>query len=106
MDLPVSARRGFVFWRDGEPSGRRARTLREFISIVEQSPVSALDGHLRRHDFSSWIGEVFGDYPLAKTVRRIEDGYLAGEEIGVVADLAHAVRARYEFVHSVPEPNG
>ncbi len=106
VDLPVSERRGFVFWRDGAPSGRPARTLREFVSIVEQAPISALDGHLRRHDFSNWIGGVFGDYPLAKTVRQIEEGYLAGDGTGAAADLARAVRARYEFVHSAPEPNG
>ncbi len=73
VDLPVSEGHAFVFWRDGAPSGEQARTLREFVSILEQSNLKALDGHLRRSDFSRWIAGVFGDYPLAKTIRQIED---------------------------------
>jgi hypothetical protein len=106
VDLPVSEWHGFVFWRNGSPSGRRARTLREFVSIVEQSQAAALDGHLRRRDFSNWIAEVFGDYPLAKTLRQIEDEYLAGGMPEVASTLAQAVRARYELIDPGPESNG
>jgi hypothetical protein len=104
VDLPVSEGHAFVFWRDGS-CGRRARTLREFVSIVEQSPVTELDGHFQRHDFSNWIMGVFGDYPLAKTLREIEDDYLAGVRLDVTSSLARAVRARYELIDPGPELN-
>lgn len=105
VDLPVSERHAFVFWWDGAP-GRRARTLREFVSIVEHSPVTALDGHFQRHDFSNWIMGVFGDYPLAKTLRQIEDEYIAGVRVDVTSSLARALRARYELIDLGPESNG
>ena len=105
VDLPVSDDHAFVFWRHGSP-GRRAGTLREFVSIVEHSPVTALDGHFQRHDFSNWIMGVFGDYPLARTVRRIEDDYLAGGEPDVISSLAQAIRARYELIDPGQELNG
>jgi hydroxymethylpyrimidine pyrophosphatase-like HAD family hydrolase len=102
IDVPVAGRRAFVFWRNGIPSGARAHTLREFVAEIEGAPPSALDGHLRRHDVSRWVAEVFGDYPLASTLREIEDGYAAGERDDVAGRMARAVRARYEFIEPVP----
>ena len=72
---------------------------------MEQSPVTELDGHFQRHDFSNWIMGVFGDYPLAKTLREIEDDYLAGVRLDVTSSLARAVRARYELIDPGPELN-
>jgi hydroxymethylpyrimidine pyrophosphatase-like HAD family hydrolase len=105
IDLPVSEGHAFVFWRDGSP-GPRARTLREFVSIMEHFPVTALDGHVQRHDFSNWIMGVFGDYPLAKTLRQIEDDYLAKVRLDVTLRLAQAVRARYELIDAGADLNG
>ena len=105
VDLPVSQGHAFVFWRDGSPSGGRARTLREFVAIVEQSPATALEGHLRRRDFSKWIAGVFGDYPMSMTLRRIEDDYNAAGTPEAAASLVQAIRARYELIDSGPESN-
>ncbi len=98
VDLPVPESRAFVFWRDASMSGQRARTLREFVAIVEQSPAHVLDGHLRRNDFSRWIADVFGDYPLAKTLRQVECDYGTGTTADVASHIVQAVRARYELV--------
>jgi hypothetical protein len=57
---------------------------------------------LRRREFSNWIAGVFGDYPLAKTLRQIEDGYLAGGKLDAASSLAQAVRARYEPIDAGP----
>ena len=97
LDIPVPEGQAFVFWRDGSPSGLRARTLCEFVEIAERSPAVAFAGHLRRHDFSRWIAEVFGDYPLAKTVRQLEDNYRSGG----MSDVVQAIRRRYEFVDPI-----
>lgn len=103
IDIPVPHRRAFVFWRDGTPTERRARTLREFVALVEHTPAATLDGHMRRRDFSRWVSEVFGDYPLAKDLWRLEEEYRGGGLIDVAARVIQAVRARYEFIDPVPE---
>jgi hypothetical protein len=102
IDIPVPQGRGFVFWHDGRPAGTRARTLREFVALAEQTPAADLEGHLRRNDFSRWVAEVFGDYPLAKELRGIEEAYRAGPVADIAARLSQAVRARYEFIEPVP----
>jgi hydroxymethylpyrimidine pyrophosphatase-like HAD family hydrolase len=104
IDIPVPESRAFVFWRDGAMTRDRARTLREFVDVLERSPVSGLDGHLRRGDFSRWIGDIFGDYPLSKTVRQIEQDYLSGTIGDLPGALARTVRSRYEFLEPVPNP--
>jgi hydroxymethylpyrimidine pyrophosphatase-like HAD family hydrolase len=105
IDIPVSEGSAFVFWRDGAPTGQRARTLREFVAVVEESPAADFDDHLRRGDFSSWIAKVFGDYPLASTIRQIEDHYRADSLSGVAASLVQAIRSRYEFIEPEVELN-
>jgi hypothetical protein len=104
IDIALPVARAFVFWRDGRPTERRARTLREFVACVEQAPGAELDGHLRRGDFSHWMADVFGDYPLAKTVRQIEDDYRAGHVPDVAASVGLAVRSRYELLDSDLHP--
>ncbi len=98
IDLPVPESRAFVFWRNGSLTGQRARTLHEFVEIIERARPLVLDGHLRRNDFSNWITNVFGDYPLAKTIRRLEDDYRARNESEIARKLAEAIRSRYEFL--------
>jgi hydroxymethylpyrimidine pyrophosphatase-like HAD family hydrolase len=105
IDIPVPEGRAFLFWHDGLPTGRRARTLREFVAVVEHLPSATLDGHLRRSDFSSWIASVFGDYPLANTVRRVEDDYRTGSIPDVATSLVEAIRSRYEFIEPEDKPS-
>jgi hypothetical protein len=98
IDVPVMAAHTFVFWQDGVPTSHRVRTLRDFVAVLESSPDSAWNGHLRRGDFSRWIEDVFGDYPLAATVRQIErDAQMAGAA-GMPVLVAQAIRARYDFL--------
>lgn len=104
IDIPIPEARAFVFWRDGSMTQERARTLRELVGVLERSHVSSLDGHLRRGDLSRWIGDVFGDYPLAKTVRQLEQDYVAAKVTDLPVALAQAVRSRYEFLDPVVGP--
>jgi hypothetical protein len=104
VDIPVPHGRGFVFWQNGSQTGARAHSLRELVAVVEQTSVAGLDGHLRRGDVSRWVADVFGDYPLARDLRRLEDAYRSGTLNDVTASLSRAVRARYEFIEPVPPP--
>lgn len=104
VDIPVAERRAFVFWRDGLPTGQKARTLRDFVAVLDGAPAASLDGHLKRGDFSRWLEDVFGDYPLARTVRAIESDYRAGAAVEVTSSLARAVRARYELLDPITNP--
>jgi hypothetical protein len=100
IDIPVPDRRAFVFWRDGAHAGIRARTLREFVDAIEASP-ALVEGHLRRNDFSRWVAEVFGDYPLAIELRRLEEQYRSGRLDDSAAAVSQIVRSRYEFLDPV-----
>lgn len=104
IDIPVPTGRAFTFWRDGAPSHARAHTLREFVSIVEQSPPELLDGHVQRGDFSRWVADVFGDYPLAVELRRVEQQHAERPAEGIGARLGQAVRARYDLVDPILLP--
>ena len=75
------------------------------MSVLEQLPAAAFDGHLRRSDFSSWIANVFGDYPLASAVSQVEDDYRKGGISDVAARLLQAIRSRYEFIEPATGPS-
>ena len=98
MDVPVTEPCAFVFAGNGLPSGQRARTLRQFVSILQRAPVTSLEGYLRRGDFSRWIGHIFGDYPLAAELRTLEERHRAGVTDDTVPEIAAAIRARYDLV--------
>jgi hypothetical protein len=104
IDIPVPAGRAFVFGGTAGVPATTARTLREFVFALEQAPAAVLENHLRRGDFSKWVADVFGDYPLAATLRGIEREFRRGRVNGVLASLGQAVRARYEFMELEPAP--
>jgi hypothetical protein len=98
VDVPVTEHRAFVFAANGQPSGQRARTLRQFVSILERAPVPMLEGYLRRGDFSRWVADVFGDYPLAAELRALEEEHQAGPSADTVPEIVAAIRGRYDLV--------
>jgi hypothetical protein len=111
IDLPISEGHQFVFWRNGVMSDVRARSLHELISVLESCPVSAFSDHLKRNDFSRWIADVFGDYPLAATVEKIENEHETRKSADSTREISRAIRTRYDFVdplsglREAPSPN-
>jgi hydroxymethylpyrimidine pyrophosphatase-like HAD family hydrolase len=104
LDMPVADAQAFVFSVDGRP---RARTLKEFGGLLRGLPPEQLAGHLKRHDFSRWIHDVFRDRPLASCVREAEVRLDAREDPRDILDrIAQAIRARYEAPEPVPPPMG
>jgi hydroxymethylpyrimidine pyrophosphatase-like HAD family hydrolase len=96
VDVPVSWNRAFVFEAGGLPP-HKVRTLRQFVSVLEHASPPHLDGYVGRGDFSRWIGDVFGDHPLAAELRALEQRYRAGTRDQTIADMAGAVRGRYDL---------
>ena len=95
LDAPVTEERAFVFTRGGQ-AGPRARTLKEFMGLLVTLPADIVDAHVRRHDVSRWLADVFREPGVAATLRNIEERVGEDSIEDVAADLAHAIRARYE----------
>jgi hydroxymethylpyrimidine pyrophosphatase-like HAD family hydrolase len=98
VDVPVSFQRAFVFSPNGHDGLRRARTLRQFVQELERLSGPALDGYVKRADFSRWIGEVFGDHALAADLRALEDRHRMAARPETQSEMVDAVRARYDLV--------
>ena len=86
-----------MFTDNGKAVGLPARTLKEFVSPLKTLPLSVLEGHARRGDFSQWIGDVFHDHVLASDVRKVEQRYRLGHTRDLYNALAESIQARYEL---------
>lgn len=95
LDMPVSDAQGFVFTGDGR-AGARAPTLKEFTGLLVALPADRLAGHLRRHDFSRWVDEVFRDHSLAAHLREVEARVELDNPRDVADAIGQVIRARYE----------
>lgn len=100
LDMPVLDEQAFVFSDNRGRAVARARTLKEFVGFIASLAPAMVDGHLRRHDFSRWIEEVFRDGALASRVRESESDVGDESTSDIVAGIDQAIRARYEDVPS------
>jgi len=69
-------------------------------------PPDCIAHHLRNHEFSRWIEDVFRDRPLGSHLHRIEERIGTENERDISADIAQAIRARYETVAESAEQTG
>ena len=65
-------RPGIRLHADGQPTGERARTVRDLLRILPALPESVVQRHLARGDFRRWIEDVFGDHELGAAIRPLE----------------------------------
>jgi hydroxymethylpyrimidine pyrophosphatase-like HAD family hydrolase len=105
IDIPVPESSAFVFWRDGSATDSKARTMREFVAIIEQWPDSALRAHMSRHDFSRWIARVLGDYPLSQTLGSLEIDQTSPKASIDARALTETIRARCQLLDPKTEAN-
>ena len=68
--------------------------------MIAALPVTVIQGHLHRHDFSRWIAGVFRDGPLAARVRGLETGIESEGAADLAAAISQTIRARYERIAS------
>jgi hydroxymethylpyrimidine pyrophosphatase-like HAD family hydrolase len=99
LDMPIAERHAFVFTENGR-AGARARTLKAFLGLLTSLPPATIDGHLRRHDFSRWIDEVFRDHPLAAHLHDLEQQVDTDTTLEIVEAMTQAIRARYETTNN------
>jgi hydroxymethylpyrimidine pyrophosphatase-like HAD family hydrolase len=95
LEVPIPEQRAFYFTHGGQPIARPARTLKEFITMLQQLPPDSVKDHARHGDFSRWIAKVFGDQPLATDIRTVEQGFCEGRIENLAESLAMQVRERY-----------
>lgn len=99
LDAQLGAGQEFVFTDDGRTIGSPARSLKQFVLLLPNTPTTSLDGHVRRGDFSRWIADVFHDHRLASDVRKVEQRYRLGHLDDVRQSLARLIQDRYKFSH-------
>ncbi|HEX2588138.1 MAG TPA: hypothetical protein VHL51_07725, partial [Gaiellales bacterium] len=92
LDVPIPEQYAFVF-NGGTP--RRIRTLHQLCHTLSHCSDEELDGHLERGDFSRWIVDVFGDYPLAARLRDIEERHRRGDLVDARDRVLESVKQRY-----------
>jgi hydroxymethylpyrimidine pyrophosphatase-like HAD family hydrolase len=97
FEVRMPDNRGFVFTCNGQPTGAQAHTLKEFVTIQDQLPAAAIEGHARRGDFSRWIAEVFADQLLADEIRKVEKQFRRGRVANLSESLVKPIRERYEL---------
>jgi hydroxymethylpyrimidine pyrophosphatase-like HAD family hydrolase len=96
VDVPVTESRAFHFDVNGA-GAPRARTLRQFVAVLEDASPAACDGHLRRGDFSRWMADVFGDFALAEELGELERRHRTGQDVDTLLEIVGAIRARYDL---------
>lgn len=94
-DLPVPRAQQFVFSR--APGLPAAASLAGLAAMLEQLPAAAVDHHLRHHDFSRWLADVFRDEALARAVRDVEHAWRSGRAADAAGAIVGAIRERYDL---------
>ena len=98
IDVPVPASRAFVFTDKDSSVGARAETLNELISGLATAGRETIDGHLRRHDFSRWLTDVFGDHVLGAEIRGLENRNRLESVVDIRESIINAIGVRYDTV--------
>jgi len=96
LDMPRGDLSGLCLYTRGKPAAR-ARTLKEFIGRLAALPDLLLP-HMRRHDFSRWIADVFHDRSLAAHLHMIETHVERDDVPELTEAIGQAIRVCYETV--------
>jgi hydroxymethylpyrimidine pyrophosphatase-like HAD family hydrolase len=95
LDMPALDDQAFVFTA-GSRVVARAHSLGEFVGLLAVLPAEQMVEHMKRHDFARWLDDVFRDRGLGAHVRELEMEVGLRDAGDIAADVAQAIRARYE----------
>ena len=101
LDMPVLDDQAFVFSDRAAAIGARAHSLKEFVGLLAVLPAEQMVEHMKRHDFARWLDDVFRDHGLGAHVRELEMEVDVRDACDIAADVAQAIRARYETASSL-----
>jgi hypothetical protein len=76
--------------------------MNELIAAIARIRRPVVDDHLRRHDLSRWLADVFGDHLLASEIRGLEDRHRAASIVDIRESIIKAISTRYE----IDDPSG
>jgi len=77
----VQSYEGFRFNRSqGDYTGKNARSLKEFSSILKSVDIRSINFHFKRGDFQKWVQNIVGDIELSNNIRKIPKD-LHGEKL-------------------------
>jgi hydroxymethylpyrimidine pyrophosphatase-like HAD family hydrolase len=97
LDVQLLVDQGFWFTSHGETIAGPARTLKDFLALLEIAPHDVQAGHANRGDFSRWIADVFHDHALASEIRKAEQRFRLGHIDELDTSIAKLIQERYEF---------
>jgi hydroxymethylpyrimidine pyrophosphatase-like HAD family hydrolase len=97
LDVQLLVEQGFWFTEKGVTCAGPARTLKDFLAILETVPPAVQAGHASRGDFSRWIANVFHDHALASEIRKVEQRFRLGHIRDFAKSIAKLIQERYEF---------
>jgi hypothetical protein len=97
LDVQLLVEQGFWFTENGKTVAGPARTLKDFLTLLDLVPPGVPSGHAHRGDFSRWIMDVFHDHALASEIRKVEQRFRLGHIHDLTEAIAKLVQERYEF---------
>jgi hypothetical protein len=97
LDVRLLVEQGFWFSDHGETVAGPARTLKDFLTLLDVASASVVAGHAHRGDFSRWIADVFHDHALASEIRKLEQRFRLRHIHDLSESIARLVQERYEF---------
>jgi hypothetical protein len=96
----VPPQNAFYFYRAiGAPTGAAARSLQDFLGILNSIDLASLQFHLGRGDFENWL-KMLGDDTLAKQIAALRDRKLRGEDLRM--QLVDTVKTRLDSLQKTP----
>ena len=91
----VYEQEGFHFYLAiGEPTGKTAVSLADFVEKIEVIDVQSVNFHFTRKDFEKWISVVFGDAELALRLGRIGRIHLGIQGEALRNEIIRTVKIR------------
>jgi hypothetical protein len=97
LDVQLLVEQGFWFTDNSETVAGPARSLKDFLNLLENVPTEVQARHAHRGDFSRWIADVFHDHALALEIRKVEQRFRLGHLRDLAKSIAKLVQERYEF---------